>query len=178
MEEFGENNKVNIKHAAYSRHYRRAAAQTKADVVFCPDKVTVEQTIRYFALRGIADVVVSAHVEGDLIKFYGVGDNFFWHFYPTDNGHSKFGDEKRNGVAHHFDFNLSELRAATVQLARLTNIDVYGGDCIVDREGRFFIIEFNDWPSFAPCKEHAADAISQLVNGLLATNVKIKQENG
>lgn len=154
------------------------AAQTKADVVFCPDKVTVEQTIRYFALRGIADVVVSAHVEGDLIKFYGVGDNFFWHFYPTDNGHTKFGDEKRNGVAHHFDFNQSELRAAAVRLARLTNIDVYGGDCIVDHEGRFFIIDFNDWPSFTPCKEHAADAISQLVNGLLATNVKIKQENG
>ena len=65
-----------------------------------------------------------------------------------------------------------------MQLARLTNIDVYGGDCIVDHEGRFFIIDFNDWPSFSACKEQAADSISQLVNGLLATNVKIKQENG
>ena len=59
-----------------------------------------------------------------------------------------------------------------MRLARLTNIDVYGGDCIVDHEGRFFIIDFNDWPSFSACKGQAADAISQLVNGLLATNVK------
>lgn len=155
-----------------------SAAQTKADVVFCSDKATVEQTKRNFALRGVDDVVVSAHVVGDLIKFYGVGDSFFWYFYPTDNGHSKFGNEKRNGIAQHFGFNLPELRAAATRLARLTGIDVYGGDCIVDREGRFFIIDFNDWPSFAACKEQAADAISQLVNGLLATNVKIKQENG
>ena len=155
-----------------------AAAQTKADVVFCSDKATVEQTKRNFALRGVDDVVVSAHVVGDLIKFYGVGDSFFWYFYPTDNGHSKFGNEKRNGIAQHFGFNLSELRAAATRLARLTGIDVYGGDCIVDREGRFFIIDFNDWPSFSPCREQAADAISLFVNRLLAAQNNSQQKNG
>ena len=155
-----------------------AAAQTKADVVFCSDKATIEQTKRNFALRGVEDVVVSAHVVGDLIKFYGVGDSFFWYFYPTDNGHSKFGNEKRNGIAQHFGFNLSELRAVATRLARLTGIDVYGGDCIVDREGRFFIIDFNDWPSFSPCREQAANAISLFVNRLLAAQNNSQQKNG
>ena len=155
-----------------------AVAQTKADVVFCSDKATIEQTKRNFALRGVEDVVVSAHVVGDLIKFYGVGDSFFWYFYPTDKGHSKFGNEKRNGIAQHFGFNLPELRAAATRLARLTGIDVYGGDCIVDREGRFFIIDFNDWPSFSPCREQAADAISLFVNRLLAAQNNSQQKNG
>ena len=155
-----------------------AAAQTKADVVFCSDKATAEKTKRNFALRGVNDVVVSAHVVGDLIKFYGVGDSFFGYFYPTDNSHSKFGNEKRNGIAQHFGFNLHELRAAATRLARLTGIDVYGGDCIVDREGRFFIIDFNDWPSFSPCREQAADAISLFVNQLLAAQNNSQQKNG
>lgn len=154
------------------------AAQSKNDVVFCKDMAHVEQTKRNMALCGVRDVVVSAHVVGDLVKFYGVSDSFFWHFYPTDNGHSKFGDENRNGSAHHYPFNLAELRAAATRLARLTGINVYGGDCIVTPEGRFFIIDFNDWPSFSPCIDPAAEAISQLANALLAENTNKKQTNG
>ena len=81
-------------------------------------------------------------------------------------------------IAQHFGFNLPELRAAATRLARLTGIDVYGGDCIVDREGRFFIIDFNDWPSFSPCREQAADAISLFVNQLLAAQNNSQQKNG
>ena len=41
------------------------------------------------------------------------------------------------------------------------NIYIYGGDAIVDREGKFHIIDFNDWPSFAPCRDIAAPHIAQ-----------------
>ena len=37
---------------------------------------------------------------------------------------------------------------------------VYGGDCIIDAAGRWHIIDFNDWPSFAPCVAPAAEAIA------------------
>jgi len=40
---------------------------------------------------------------------------------------------------------------------------VYGGDAIVQADGSFYIIDFNDWPSFSPCVNAAAEAISQLI---------------
>ena len=46
------------------------------------------------------------------------------------------------------------------RLSELTDVRVYGGDCIVTPEGSLAIIDFNDWPSFAPCREEAARAIA------------------
>lgn len=150
------------------------AAQTQDDVVYCKDKAEVDKTKEQFAQRGVHNLVVSAHVEGDLVKFYGVADSFFWHFYPTDTGHSKFGDEQHNGSAHHYPFNVQQLRHTVARLASLTGIEVYGGDCIINSDGRFFIIDFNDWPSFSPCCEQAAECIAHLANQLLATQTTRK----
>ena len=139
-----------------------AAAQTKADVVFCPDSEALAAARRDFLRRGITDFVVSAHVVGDLVKFYGVSNGFFRYFYPTDDGQSKFGDERRNGMAHHYPFSCESLQADVERLSHLAGVDVYGGDAIVDEYGHYFIIDFNDWPSFSRCREEAAGAIAQL----------------
>ena len=45
----------------------------------------------------------------------------------------------------------------------MLQVDVYGGDCIVSPDGSIRIIDFNDWPSFAPCRKEAAIAIGQAV---------------
>jgi len=45
----------------------------------------------------------------------------------------------------------------------MVKIDVYGGDAIIDAEGRISIIDFNDWPSFSRCREEAADAIAKYI---------------
>ena len=37
----------------------------------------------------------------------------------------------------------------------MLNVPVYGGDCVVSEDGSIRIIDFNDWPSFAPCREEA-----------------------
>ena len=42
-------------------------------------------------------------------------------------------------------------------------VKIYGGDCIVDRDGSIRIIDFNDWPSFAPCRQQAAPYIAKCV---------------
>ena len=44
-------------------------------------------------------------------------------------------------------------------IADIIGIDVYGGDGIVRDDGTFAIIDFNDWPSFSPCVEEAAEQI-------------------
>ena len=88
-----------------------AAAQTSEDVVFAADKEALASAVQTMRDRGITDYVVSTHVVGDLVKFYGVGQGrFFRYYYPTDDGQSKFGDESRNGSACHYPFDEKALR--------------------------------------------------------------------
>lgn len=139
------------------------AAQSKDDVVFCKDEKELAKAEEDFRKRGIKDMVTSAHMPGDLVKFYGVGQKFFEFFYPSDDGISKFGDEKRNGAAHHYVFSHEDLHHEVVRVSQMTGVGVFGGDAIVDAEGHFFIIDFNDWPSFSRCREAAAEAIADYV---------------
>lgn len=141
-----------------------AAAQEKGDVSFAADEAELAERIKSLEARGISDYVVSAHVVGDLVKFYGVaGSGFFRYYYPTDDGQTKFDDERHNGMAHHYTFRADALQQTAEQLASTVKIDVYGGDCIVTADGHYYIIDFNDWPSFSRCKEEAAAAIAGLV---------------
>ena len=141
-----------------------AAAQSQEDVVFCKDDKALMKAKASFAERGVTDMVVQAHVCGDLLKFYGVeGTSFFRYFYPGDDGESKFGDEQLNGKPHHYFFQKEHLRSTVEMLSRLVRTPIYGGDAIIAPEGEFKIIDFNDWPSFSRCREEAANAIIQLV---------------
>ena len=146
------------------------SAQEPGDVVFAADSEALALAIDDFRRRGVESYVVSAHVEGDLVKFYGVAQqadglqpSFFRYYYPTDDGQWKFADEARNGTARHYGFSVAGLRRESERLAAAVGLSVYGGDCIVRADGSFCIIDFNDWPSFARCREEAAEAIARLV---------------
>lgn len=140
------------------------AAASKDDVLFAADGEALAVALERFRQRGIGDVVVTAHVIGDLVKFYGVaGTGFFRAFTNDVNGYSKFGDEAVNGQPHGYAYDRPRLQADAERLAALTGTDVYGGDCIVRSDGTYAIIDFNDWPSFARCRDEAAKAIAAKV---------------
>lgn len=142
-----------------------ACAQEPGDVVYAADEAELHRQEQAFRQRGIDDYVVSAHVEGDVVKFYGVrGTGFFRHFYPTDDGQTKFGDEARNGQARHYPFAVADMQQAAEKLANAIGLDVYGGDFIVRADGTFCLIDFNDWPSFSRCRDDAAEAIASLIH--------------
>ena len=138
------------------------AAQDKGDVRFAATGQERDNIIKEFKERGISDIVVTAHVKGDLVKFYGVrGTGFFFCCYPTDGTYSKFGDERLNGAALHTPFSQKSLNSHAEALATITGIDIYGGDCIVRADGSYAVIDFNDFPSFAACRKEAAEAIAK-----------------
>ena len=140
------------------------AAQTHDDVVFAANKEQAAEAVAKFAARGIQQIVVQAHVIGDLVKFYGVqGTGFFKCFYPGDDDISKFGDETINGTPHHYTFDRDALQCHAEQLSMMADVKVYGGDCVVMENGDYCIIDFNDWPSFSRCRHDAALAIASLV---------------
>ena len=119
-------------------------------------------------------VLVSRHIKGDLIKFYGVEDtDFFCWCYP-DTNNSKFGIEAINGEPKRFPFDALKLKECCEKVAKASEIIVYGGDCIVDNNGCFWIIDFNDWPSFSTCRQQAAQAIAKRLYLLIANSLNPK----
>ena len=152
-------------------------AQSQKDVVFAANADEKDNAMRSFKERGITDVVATAHVNGDVVKFYGVrGTGFFKTFYAGDGNYSKFGDERLNGKPQHYNFNINKLRDDAERLAALVGVDVYGGDCIVRRDGTYAIIDFNDWPSFARCRDEAAIAITQKIETYCNTDATGNKE--
>ena len=155
-----------------------SSTETRGDVVFCATEADEQKALAAFRERGISEVVRSAHVEGDVVKFYGVGDGqLFRCYYPSDDGISKFGDECRNGSSHHYAFDERQLKEEVCRLARAVGVQVYGGDCVVRADGSFAIIDFTDWPSFSRCREEAATAIASLIIHLSPISSKVNSKS-
>lgn len=139
-------------------------AMHKEDVSFCRHPQEAQEVLQEYFLRGIKRAVINVHLDGDLIKFYGVrGTDFFFWFYPFDAGHSKYGAEAINGPSQGLKFSEDYLRKICADAAEILDVQIYGGDCIVDADGSVRIIDFNDWPSFAPCREKAAPYIAKSI---------------
>jgi hypothetical protein len=136
----------------------------REDVTYVRHPDEAKDILREFALRGIETAVVNEHLPGDLIKFYGVaGTAFFYWFYPSNTQHGKFGLEQINGTARGYPFDEEQLRALGSEAAEVLNIRIYGGDCIVSEDGLIRLIDFNDWPSFAPCRDSAVPFIAACI---------------
>ena len=134
------------------------------DVVFVAQPVDMPRVLDDFRKRDISRVVISQHQPGDLLKFYGVaGTSFFHWFYPSLANHSKFGLEEINGAPSGYAFAADQLQTICTKAATVLGVDVYGGDAVISTDGTISIIDFNDWPSFAPCRLEGAKAIAQAI---------------
>lgn len=140
-------------------------AQQKEDTCYVQTSEEAERCLKDFWMRGVTSVVVNEHLKGDLVKFYGVGGtDFFYWFYPSKCGHrSKFGLEVINGDARGLGFDAEALKQEADKAAAMLGVPVYGGDCVIGEDGSVRIIDFNDWPSFAPCRDEASFYIAMSV---------------
>lgn len=143
-------------------------AMHKEDVSYVRHEQEAQDVLSEYALRGIKRAVINKHLVGDLVKFYGVKDSpFFYWFYPFDMNHSKFGLEAINGKAIGIPFEVAAMREICEVAADVLKVHVYGGDCVISPEGVIRIIDFNDWPSFAPCRSEAAPHIASCIKKLI-----------
>ncbi len=122
-------------------------ATVAADVQRVDSPEALADGLAEFAARGVRLAAVQAHRPGDEIKFYGVAEGSFFHwFYQRE--------------AHGYRFDPAELVRIAEQAAAIAGLDIFGGDMIVSPEGELTLIDLNDWPSFAPCRDAAAGAIA------------------
>jgi glutathione synthase/RimK-type ligase-like ATP-grasp enzyme len=125
-------------------------ASISADVQWVASLDRLRAGLQDFAARGVTHAVVQEHRPGDEIKFYGVAGNAFFHwFYP-----------KEASASGRHAFDVDALRQLTETAAAAAGLDIFGGDVIVGPDGRLTLIDLNDWPSFAPCRDEASAAIA------------------
>jgi hypothetical protein len=124
-------------------------ASVTADVQWVDSAERLDAGMADFAGRGIDLAALQTHRAGDEIKFYGVGTGFFHWFY--------------SGEARKYPFDLVALENLAHQAATAAGLHIFGGDLIVSSTGELTLIDLNDWPSFAPCRERASYAIADFI---------------
>jgi len=126
------------------------------DVVRARDWSGVDAARAEFESREITDMAVQRHVDGDLIKFYGVGPGqwFTW-FYHDPAG------------ARRLPFALDDLAEQAALAAAAVGVEVFGGDAIVAPDGGLLVIDINSWPSFARVRGEASAQIARRLRSRL-----------
>jgi hypothetical protein len=128
----------------------------EGDVVYAADASAVGRALEGLAARAIPRAVIQPHMDGDLIKFYGIGPGggahgeppwFRW-FYHKDQQLRRYAFDER------------ALARLVRQAAAALGLEIYGGDCIVTAAGEIVLIDLNAWPSFALFREEAASVIA------------------
>ncbi len=125
------------------------------DVVLAGGEGAFREALRGLARRGIPRAIVQEHIEGDLVKFYGVGaarsgvpGTWFRWFYHRE----------QRLVGHPFD--PGRLAALARRAAAALGLEVFGGDAIAPGDGRLVLIDLNAWPSFALYRDEASAQIA------------------
>ena len=128
----------------------------EGDVVRASSAAEVETALRGLAQRGIKRAVLQPHVEGDLIKFYGIGASGGPHQEPPWFRWFYHKDQKLSGNP----LDQRALARLVRRAAAALGLEVYGGDAIATRTGELVLLDVNAWPSFALYRDEASAAIA------------------
>ena len=128
------------------------------DIARCRHAEEAQEILHEFFFRRISKAVVSRDVAGEKIRCYGIASSGIFHaFLPFRNS---AGEE---GAGQLSDDLLAEVRDICMKAADVLRVDVFGCDVALDPEGRCLLVNFDDWPSFAPIRKPAAKAIAKAV---------------
>lgn len=125
-------------------------AERPEDVVALYGAADLVRGLADFAGRGIGLAAVQVHVPGPVVKFYGVAGGDLFHAYLAESG----------APVTAADVDLATLRDLAFHAAGRLQLDIFGGDVVIDAERHPVLIDLNDWPSFAPIRDQAARAIA------------------
>ncbi len=128
----------------------------EGDVVLATTEDQYRAALAGLAGRDIPRAVLQPPVDGDLIKFYGIGTGggrdgappwFRWFYH-------------RNQKLANHPFDARALGALVRRAAGALGLEVYGGDVIVTATADIVLLDLNAWPSFALYRDEAAGAIA------------------
>ncbi len=127
-------------------------ALQRDDVSKVESSEEMKKALLYFIKNSIDEVIIQQHLDGNVIKFYGVDKNYIRAFLSPRNK----------------EFDLSKDIIDVIFKAKdCLGLEIYGGDLVLSKENNFYIIDINDWPSFSLCQNEAARYIAQYINSFL-----------
>ena len=132
------------------------------DVTCARNENEAQELLQEYFLRGIERAVINQHIDGELIKFYGIlgGDFFNWHYIFKNK---EADTDQTSTPPNDLPFSEDKLKETCENAASALDVKIYGGECVVSPTGEITIIDFNDWPSFSPCRNDAALQIARFV---------------
>ena len=102
----------------------------KEDVTYVRHPEEAQEVVQEYFLRGIKRAVVSRHIEGELLKFYGVyGTPWFYCFYHHGSRDKQAMDEDKPSFDH------EAFKEVCTRAAEALDIKIYGGDAIILPDG-------------------------------------------
>ncbi len=145
----------------------------KEDVSYVRQPDEAQEVLQEYFLRGIDRAVITRHLEGELIKFYAVADTpFFYWFLPFERKETRPGLPEATQPANRPAVDKARLMHICRTAAEVLDVKIYGGDCILGPDGRITLIDFDDFPSFAPCRNEAAPYIAKCVMAAVKNHFK------
>lgn len=126
------------------------------DLCRCRHPEEAQEILHEFFFRKIPAAVVSKDVEGEKIRCYGIFSSQTFHcFMPFSSS--------RNPLSETDPELFSKVRGICMKAAETLRIDIFGCDVVQTDDGQCFLVNFDDWPSFAPIRKEAAKAIARSV---------------
>jgi hypothetical protein len=106
-------------------------ATQSGDVVKVQGALEYEAILANFRRRGITCAAVEPHIEGEVVKFYGVVNSPFFSFYCEQNPDC-------------IPAGFRAARPAIETIIREVGLEIYGGDAVMTRDGRVVVVDVND----------------------------------
>jgi glutathione synthase/RimK-type ligase-like ATP-grasp enzyme len=111
----------------------------------------LREAISFYRKQGLRRIVVQAFVDGQHVKFYGIGNEIF---VPEEL-------ERRASAKI-----IKRIKEVARKSGACIGLQVFGGD-IVLKDGIPYLVDLNDWPSFSSIRELAAEKIAVHAKGAL-----------
>jgi len=118
------------------------------DVRLVLDISELEQALAEFRSRRVKKVMLIEHIDGDLLKFYGVRKSGWFRYCQPK------GDETVR-----YPVSAKEVQRVGEEAAERLGLDIYGGDIVIAGD-KYWLIDMNSWPSFAAFRLEAAEKIA------------------
>lgn len=128
------------------------------DIARCRHAEEAQEILHEFFFRRISKAVVSRDVAGEKIRCYGIASISTFHaFLPF---RTSDGQDGGNSLP---DDLFERVKSICVKAAEALKVDIFGCDIVLDADGVCHLVNFDDWPSFAPIRKEAARSIAKAV---------------
>ena len=127
-----------------------AHATCREDVIPAKNNSDIKKVLDDFKLRKLSVSSIQNHIEGNRVKFYSVSGSGLFYWYLVDNQSD-------------FSIDADKLKKIAYKAAVSLGLEIYGGEAVITENSEIFIIDMNDWPSFAPIRDIASEKIAGLI---------------